>query len=735
MPCLKQGVAFILLFFKSNNNIVVKIKIDHFFLAAVLLLAQVTVFAQTKIDVAKAFADAASQYNLMLTTHPDITQFPQSLKPDGTINNRNSNWWCSGFFGGSLWYLFEYTKDSSWKNAAHRWSMAVEKEKFNKGTHDLGFMLYCPFGNGYRLTKNKQYKEIMLTGAASLATRFNPNYGVIKSWDGWKGYDYPVIVDNMMNLEFLFWAAKASGNKKLYDLSVTHADNTLKNHFRKDYSSYHVVCYGEGGKVLAQKTHQGVADSSAWSRGQGWGLYGYTVMYRETKQKKYLLQAERIADFILNHPNLPEDKIPYWDFDAPNIPNEERDVSAAAVISSALFELSQYSKANNKTYFDAAVTMLSNLTTPTYKAAIGTNGNFILKHSVGSKPHNSEVDVPLVYADYYYLEALLRYQTLTENNKLSAKKNTVAIIKVPFDKTKLKLVFQTGFEGTSAIVADTKNIPSFISQGYVIDDITGADNTLKEKNNWEKDLDNNPNAGQFLIEYTGGDSTQRYVKIIPEPGNPANHVMHFWLNDSWHATQGKQKARIQTDIYGVPKGFKEIYQTQRLFLTADFNLLKNYPGKFSWLTISEFWNNEWWVKEEKYGFRTTLGIEKPLEGESDLYFKLDAENAGQKQVWNAGNQPKVKVPIGKWFTMEYYLKEGDDKTGRFYMTITPDGEQQQLVFDVTNFTHNTSDPAPNGFTGWSPQKLYTSKEVIGFVKSKGGALQIYWDDFKLWREQ
>jgi len=177
MPRLKQGVAFILLFFKSNNNIVVKIKIDHFFLAAVLLLAQETVFAQTKIDVAKAFADAASQYNLMLTTHPDITQFPQSLKPDGTINNRTADWWCSGFFGGSLWYLFEFTKDTSWKNAAHRWSMAVEKEKFNVGTHDLGFMLYCPFGNGYRLTKNKQYKEIMLTGAASLATRFNQIMG------------------------------------------------------------------------------------------------------------------------------------------------------------------------------------------------------------------------------------------------------------------------------------------------------------------------------------------------------------------------------------------------------------------------------------------------------------------------------------------------------------------------------------------------------------------------------
>jgi uncharacterized protein YyaL (SSP411 family) len=261
----------------------------------------------------------------------------------------------------------------------------------------------------------------MLTGAASLASRFNPDYGVIKSWDGWKEYDYPVIIDNMMNLEFLFWAAKASGNKKYYNLSVTHADNTIKNHFRKDFSSYHVVCYGKAGKVLAQKTHQGAADSSAWARGQGWGLYGYTVMYRETKQKKYLEQAEHIANFILNHPNLPEDKIPYWDFNAPGIPNEERDVSAATVMSSALFELSQYSKKNTKKYFDAATAMLSSLTTAKYKADIGTNGNFILKHSVGSKPHHSEVDVPLVYADYYYLEALLRYKKITDAGKSKVK--------------------------------------------------------------------------------------------------------------------------------------------------------------------------------------------------------------------------------------------------------------------------------------------------------------------------
>ncbi len=373
--------------------------------------------AQNKIDVSRQISNAATQYKGMLAHHPDSTKFPQSIKPDGTIKDMSSDWWCSGFFGGSLWYLYEFTKDTAWKNAADKWSMAVEKEKYNKGTHDLGFMLYCPMGNGYRLTKDERYKQAMLTGAASLATRFHPGYGVIKSWDGWKGYDYPVIVDNMMNLEFLFWAAKASGDKNYYNLCVTHADNTIKNHFRKDYSSYHVVCYGEGGKVLAKKTHQGYADSSAWSRGQAWALYGYTVMYRDTKQKRYLLQAENIARFILTNPNLPADKIPYWDFNAPNIPNEERDASAGAVMASALLELSQYSQ-HKKQYFDAAEAMLSSLASPAYTAAAGTNKNFILMHSVGAKPLNSEINTPLVYADYYYLEALLRYNSLIKNKPL-----------------------------------------------------------------------------------------------------------------------------------------------------------------------------------------------------------------------------------------------------------------------------------------------------------------------------
>lgn len=393
---------------------------NHFMKKIILIFAlvaaiSITGCAQKKplLDVNKQLSFAAKQYENMLATHQDLTQFPQSTKPNGDLYNRTSDWWCSGFFGGSLWYLYEFTKDDKWKAAADKWTTALDQEKYNTTTHDLGFMLYCPYGNGYRLTQNTAYIEPMLTGAKSLATRFNPKYGLIKSWDKHADCEYPVIIDNMMNLEFLFWAAKQSDDKKLYHIAVTHADHTLKNHFRDDFSSYHVVCYLPGTKVFRKKTHQGAADSSAWARGQAWALYGYTLMYRETKDEKYLKQAEGIAQFVINHPNLPADKIPYWDFDAPNIPNEERDASAAAVFASAFLELSGYSKSNKKQYFNTAEQMLNTLASPAYTAKLNENNNFILMHSVGHKPGKSEVNTPIVYADYYYLEALLRYKKIT----------------------------------------------------------------------------------------------------------------------------------------------------------------------------------------------------------------------------------------------------------------------------------------------------------------------------------
>lgn len=238
----------------------------------------------------------------------------------------------------------------------------------------------------------------------------------------------------------------------------------------------------------------------------------------------------------------------------------------------------------------------------------------------------------------------------------------------------------------------------------------------------------------MTINYTGGDSTKRFAKIIPEPGNPNNKVFQFWLNEPFLASENQMKARIQVDFYAIDGGYKEFYQSVRVFLTEDFEVLKNYPMRINWLTISEFWNDEWWRKGSKYGFRITLGIGKPTAEGSELNFILNAENQGQKEIWE-GHNTSVKVPIGKWFTMDYYVKEGNDKTGRFYMAITPEGGQKQVVFDIHNYTHMTKDSAPNGFTGYNPMKLYTSKELISYVKSQGKTLQIYWDDFELWENR
>ncbi|UCS95772.1 glycoside hydrolase family 88 protein [Echinicola marina] len=328
------------------------------------------------------------------------------LIPSGT------SWWTSGFYPGTLLYLFEMSGDSSMLALAEQKLEILEKEKDNKGTHDLGFMLYCSFGNAYRITGNEHYKDIMLQGAESLATRFHPETGLIKSWDHGT-WSYPVIIDNMMNLEFLFWASEASGDNKYYNINLSHADSTILNHFREDNSSYHVIDYdATTGKVIQKKTHQGLADDSAWARGQSWGLYGFTVMYRDTKDPKYLEQAEKIAAFTLEHPNMPEDLVPYWDFNAAASDTTYRDASAAAINASALLELNQYTKDAKKAewYKSAAEKILLSLSSEKYQAQLGKNGGFILEHSVGSLPHNSEVDVPLTYADYYYIEALKRYQ-------------------------------------------------------------------------------------------------------------------------------------------------------------------------------------------------------------------------------------------------------------------------------------------------------------------------------------
>jgi hypothetical protein len=353
---------------------------------------------------------ASAQYLQLFNQTRDSASLPRTLDKAGKLVMAPSEWWTSGFVPGTLWYLYENNMDTALRNAAQNCTRRVEKEQYNTGTHDLGFMLYCSFGNGYRLTADTSYKRIMITGAHSLSTRFRPNVGCIQSWGSSEKWQCPVIIDNMMNLEFLLWATQATGDSSFYKIAVTHADTTMKNHFRPDYSSYHVVNYDTiTGKVISRQTAQGAADESAWARGQAWGLYGYTMMYRETKDKKYLDHAVAIANFILHHPNLPEDKVPFWDFNAPKIPDEPRDASSAAVICSALIDLSKFVDAGlSKEYMDVAKQQILSLSSPKYRAEPGTNGGFILKHSVGSIPHNSEIDVPLTYADYYFVESLMK---------------------------------------------------------------------------------------------------------------------------------------------------------------------------------------------------------------------------------------------------------------------------------------------------------------------------------------
>ncbi|MDB5192680.1 MAG: hypothetical protein JWQ96_2243 [Segetibacter sp.] len=402
-----------------------------------LLLSLSATACSNKLNVSKVLADAEQQTKVMLAEIPkakasrsavttgatpgsagaDLVS-PRTLDTMGRLRLVTSRDWTSGFFPGVLWFLNEGTGKNEWKTEAESYTSYIEKEKTNGTTHDMGFKVYCSFGTGYRLTNDQHYKDVIIQSAKTLSTRFKPSVGTLRSWDHSRDkWGFPVIIDNMMNLELLFEATRLTGDSSFHKIAVSHANTTMKHHFRDDYSSYHVVDYDTITGVPKHKhTHQGYSHSSAWSRGQAWALYGYTMCYRFTKDPAYLRQAEGVAKFILNHPNLPKDLVPYWDFNAPNIPNEPRDASAAALNASALYELGLYSS-NGKYYKQTADKILQSLT-KSYRSPIGENKGWLLLHSTGSKPSNSEVDVPLSYADYYYLEALLRSKKLKEGKQL-----------------------------------------------------------------------------------------------------------------------------------------------------------------------------------------------------------------------------------------------------------------------------------------------------------------------------
>lgn len=352
---------------------------------------------------------ATDQLSKSVATFGDSILFPRSTLENGKWKTVKPNDWTSGFFPGALWYGYELTGDLALKKAAEKWTAGLEQQKLNTKTHDVGFIMYCSFGNAQRLFPKDEYKQTLLRAAQSLSTRFNANVGCIRSWDNPK-WQFPVIIDNMMNLELLFWAAKNGGGKHYYDIAVRHAATTMKNHFRSDGSTYHVVSYDStNGSVLVRETHQGYANESVWARGQAWAIYGFTMAYRETKDSRFLHTAEKAANWFIRH--LPGDSVPYWDFKAPMIPNEPRDASAAAIAGSALFELSGYMKSNAQKggYKKAARKILSSLCKSPYLSK-GTNSSGILNHATGNWPSQSEIDVSLIYGDYYLLEALSRFQ-------------------------------------------------------------------------------------------------------------------------------------------------------------------------------------------------------------------------------------------------------------------------------------------------------------------------------------
>lgn len=343
---------------------------------------------------------------------PSVYAKVDSLRPQpsadklGKLRTCDVYDWTSGFFPGSLWLAYELTGDERLLLDAVDYTNKMLPATFYTGTHDLGFMVGCSYGNALRLCPNDSLKTVIIRTADNLASRFNPEIGAIRSWD-FGPWNFPVIIDNMMNLELLFQASKLSGDNKYKDIAIRHADKTMACHFRPDMTSYHVVSYNPDGSIETRQTFQGRSDESAWARGQAWGVYGYTVCYRETGDKKYLEFAQKIADMIISRVKT-GDHIPLWDYDAPNLPTTPRDASAAAVTSSALFELCGYLPDGRK-YFDYAESILRSLSSPEYLAEPGTNCGFILKHSTGSLAHGSEIDVPLNYADYYYLESLKRY--------------------------------------------------------------------------------------------------------------------------------------------------------------------------------------------------------------------------------------------------------------------------------------------------------------------------------------
>lgn len=399
-------------------------------LGAAVYTGCVNASAETELDIDKDLAYCDTQIHRTLdelrgkSDTIDYTMMPRNMEGDATCwhcRKVDKEEWCGGFWPGILWYNYEATGDTTIRKEAEKFTSSLEfLSKIPAFDHDLGFLMFCSYGNGYRLTHDPHYRQVIIDTADSLATLYNPNVGTILSWprnvEMLGGHN--TIMDNMINLEMLFWAAKNGGGHNLYDIAVKHAETTMKHHFRPDYTCYHVAVYDSvSGDFIKGMTHQGYADNSLWARGQSWAIYGYTMVYRETRDPRFLDFAQKVTDVYLDR--LPADYVPYWDFDDPRIPNAPRDASAAAVVASALLELQGYVQPEqSKKYLTAAEKMLATLGSDAYRC--GNRRPAFLDHSVGHHPAGSEIDAAIIYADYYYIEALLRMKKLEEKHDVLA---------------------------------------------------------------------------------------------------------------------------------------------------------------------------------------------------------------------------------------------------------------------------------------------------------------------------
>jgi len=347
----------------------------------------------------------------------DVNTYPGSIDDEGQLKTINAKSWESGYMAGILWYLYDYTNNQKWKVFAQQWTAGLELQKFNKNSHDLLFMLYASFGNGYKITQDELYRDVLIIGSNSVASRYDPEIKCIKSWDAfYQGMtiQFPVIIDALMANEMLFYAASISGNSDLYNIAYNHALNTKRDFFREDYSTYYLVEYDTIlNTVKEKKTWMGKSDESTWARGHARAIYGSAITFRETGDSSFLELAKHAAGFYMNHPRLPADLIPYWDFDDPDIPNAPRDASAACIAASGLLELASLLPSNEQAkYADFAIQTLKSLASDTYLNKPGENLGFILKHSTGSRTWNIDVDKPKISADYYFVESLVKLNKL-----------------------------------------------------------------------------------------------------------------------------------------------------------------------------------------------------------------------------------------------------------------------------------------------------------------------------------